>query len=220
VKVINKKLIPLLAFCPSFCSASEVPHSLFGIELGSAFTVLTDDSMKTTNLPVTRITGMQKFMGSGVHIYFEPIKDYPEFDYKIVEAVSGSEYFKTTFSIYAFPVVPPDIKTSDQYQSLSEVEFEVAGIRWQDFTGTDQERYLKSDRLCSILKVDLEQSPTSDLDNFDTRYRHCHFAHENRKIESEFGGLSLDYTDEYFDLRNEEIKTQWLKLEANRIRPY
>ena len=122
----------------------KFPDSLFGVNLGGIYNLGSgNDSKDVGNIPVKKFTGMQQFLGSGLHYYFEPLKDYKAFRYVERRENPDDEYFTTSFSAYILPVIPEKTKSLDGLEKVV-VNWEVISIVWTDIldkNGNKKEEY-------------------------------------------------------------------------------
>lgn len=204
----------------------DVPTKLFDIELGKIYD-LGDDKNPNGNIPITKMAGTSKFAGEGFHYYFEPQKEYNWFKYA-EDKKNDNNFYKTSFSLYILPLIPDTIKTlselNEQYKSRK-LNYEVAGIRWNDGFQEDNknnENYYWAKELCETFTLEINQKPKI-LDDFERKWYQCEFVHNGRELKVfgyGFRSISLDYVNEKFDKKNNEIRDKIRLLNLKENKPY
>lgn len=204
--------------------AKEVPKKLFEIELGKVYDM--------SKIPVKKVTGVQKFLGFGTHYFFQPKKEYSAFKYEEIKVNPSDEYFKSSFRLYLLPIYPKEFDINKIKQS--DIKWEVSVIEWSESEG-DALRKRNEDKtraenayywaidICKTFKNDLGLEPKI-IDFPDDHWYLCEFTQDNRlfKVSSSLKSksMSLEYTKEYHDKRNDEIDKFIRKKQAETIRPY
>lgn len=219
----------------------EVPRQLFGVTLGNVYDLGVDGGVGT--LPVKRFTGLQRFLGSGIHYYFEPAKEYSAFPY-IEKPDEGDDWFPTSFRLYLLPVIPPSIESSDELTS-SNIAWKAVLIEWSlddnapdvgeheagnyDFAAGLKKRktnrhedYLWALDLCATFKADLGIDPKI-IDYRDSHFYECTFADDERVLEvssNPVKTIQLRFSEEVYNSMEEEVENRLYQLKADKIRPY
>lgn len=82
------------------------------------------------DLPVARMTGANRFLGMGLHFYFQPRRTYDLFPFVEEREKPGDKYFKTSFRLYLMPVIPASAKTLADLDKSKSTDHEVVVIEW------------------------------------------------------------------------------------------
>lgn len=206
--------------------AEGVPKSLFGVTLGEVYKTESKNDFAEHGFPVEKITGAQSFMGHGMHFYFKPKKAYPGFPYAESEPrKSDSDFHKTSFRLYVFPIIPEDIDTAKLLESKETWEWEVALIEWSDDdAGNSWDTYERIKNLCDMFAQDLNMEPdiVDKISEVDKVYS-CTFTTGQRQLKAtsrHFPRVSLSYTQELSRQREKAMKRRINELRINEIRPY
>jgi hypothetical protein len=220
-------LLPTL--CVVLCAVSTTakaqdkavfPDSLFEVKLGGIYTVSEGKDIGT--IPVQKFTGAEKLLGSGIHYYFKPLKDYKMFKY--IEKHKGPDdtYFETSFHLYLLPVIPSTVKNSLELANLHP-QWEVAAIGWCDKTEKEEDAYYWAIDLCKNVKIDLEREPDIN-DEYKFKIYTCKFTEGNRRLEVMglygYKQFKLSYTSAFFDKKDEAIDTVIRKIHMGESKPY
>lgn len=197
--------------------STPVPKSLFGVELGQVFTATRENP--TGSLSIKQWTGSKRFLGAGLHYYFEPLKKYKAFEY-LEKNEGDSEYYETSFALYNFQIIPENIKDLSELESLETSDFLVSKIYWQVPFDDDSTGYYWALDLCQVFASDLRVEPKI-LNMSSIKDYQCIFSEEDRELTVwSFGLVSLKYVKEKFDRLNDKFQSQIDKLRANEIKPY
>ena len=198
-----------------------VPEKLFGIALGGIYDIGNPEVNDFGNIPVKRFTGMNRFLGNGIHYYFEPKKEHKFFEYVEKREKPEDKYFTTSFRLYLLPVIPPAITTVEQLDK-AKLKWEVSIIEWSNDPKTKEDAYYWATNLCKTFGVDISVKPEI-IDHYDSKWYECTFSTGDREFKvSSFSSKSvqLSYKKEVFDNKNELVDKVLRKLHAKEIRPY
>lgn len=213
---------PLISFSDE--SPKNIPQQLFGITLGNVYDIGTLKNNDFGNMPVSKATGANRFLGQGVHYYFQPKKEYKAFPYLEVDKKEKDEFYKTSFRLYLLPVISSSIKDNEELKN-TKMMWEVSLIEWQDNRKSENkdDTYYWAMDLCKTFKYDLDKNPVIN-DSFQEKTYICEFKEDNRilKISNSLDQktIQLLHTKEYSDIKNEEIERKIHKLRAKEISPY
>lgn len=211
----------------------NVPNKLFGIQLGKHYEI-GNGIDSNGNMPIKKFNGIEKFLGEGIHYYFQPIKEYKAFKYFEKKKTTKSNFHSSSFSLYLFPVIPKDVNSIDKLES-SVKYWEVAGIRWSDI-GSEKENIGREERkqnnynwakeLCKTFQLDIKQEAKILDYNEETilyEWYQCKFTYDGRtfKIDGSHNkSISLDYDKAKFNEKHKEIRDKIRQINLNEIRPY
>ena len=216
-------LIAFILLTSSLSLAEEsrgVPKKLFGISLGGIYKLGDPETNNFGNIPVKKITGLQKFLGEGIHCYFQPKEEYKSFEYVEKRKKPEDRFFETSFRLYLLPVIPSTIKTIEQLD-LPKENWEVTAIEWSRPAKTEEKAYYWAMDLCKTFKADISVSP--EIDDDHKEWYACTFSFGDREFRvSSFlsGSVELSYKREVFEAKNEAVDKVIRKLQAEKIRPY
>jgi hypothetical protein len=200
----------------------DVPESLFGIKLGEIYDIGNPEANDLGNLPVKKFTGEMRFLGHVVHYYFQPLKEYKAFEYVEKREKPEDQYFESPFTLNLLPVIPASISTKEQLND-TKIDREVTQIRWSTKAKTAEEAYSWAINLCEVFETDITQKPEI-LDEKGEYWYECTFRFGVRKFEvTAFEGsrsIELSYQGHIFYKKDESLKKQLRKMEAEDIRPY
>ena len=218
----------LLLFCSqSFAEGtSPVPDKLFGVPLGGIYDIGTPELVGIGNLPIKKFTGAQKFLGEGLHYYFEPKEAYKAFNYVERPEKQGEQYFPTSFRLYLLPVIPNTITNIEQFEKAT-LKWEVSVIEWSgeatkdDHKAKDEAYYWAID-ICKTFESDISVKPEI-YNNFEDKLYSCTFSSGDRKLV--VGSLSakyfqLSYAGNIFNKKTDNVDNTIRKLRAKNIKPY
>jgi hypothetical protein len=202
-----------------------VPRKLFEIPLGAVYE-LSDDPNDIGKLPVKKGTGAKKFLGEGLHFYFQPSKEYRLFDYREAREKPEDKFFETSFSLYLLPVIPPRTKTLEELHDSGYGKWEVSHIRWISDKIKQEDAYFWAKDLCATFQADLSIEPEV-IDHYgvsDSYWYKCTFADKDREfsVDGNYGrkNVALSFTNEIFEQKNAVVEEKRRKLQAEEIRPY
>jgi len=223
-----KFFVLLLLIATSVSSANDsggVPTELFGIELGSVVDLGDSETGDQGNVPVKKFRGVNRFMGHGVHYYFQPEQEYKAFEYIEKPKQPTDEYFETSFRLYLLPLIPASITTKKQLEN-ARTNWEVAHIEWLVKADTEKDAYWWANNLCKTFEIDLSLEPERTdyfTGAFSPLFR-CVFQSANGEltVSGEYGykSVSLSYPDETIEEKDEAVDRILRKLDAQDIRPY
>ena len=198
-----------------------VPGELFGITLGEKYLIYPDGEPAQKRLPVRKGLSWSIFAGAGIHLYFEPLKDYSAFPY--VEEEGGSsenQVTKSSFRLYLYPVIPENISSLEEMNE-GMLLWEVALIEWSgELEGRD--KYYWAMEMCELFAMDSAVEPEIFQHEPDDWYQ-CSFTDDVRefKVSSNFGPtVTLQFTREAFDEKGEAVWERRKRLRIEEIRPY
>lgn len=214
-----------------------VPKSLFGVELGKTYRVPNKKDHTHGDIPVRRMTGANKFLGVGVHFYFQPLRTYKEFPFVERREKPKDKYFPSSFRLYLLPVIPTNVKTLQDFENSAELEFEVMVIEWRETSRSNvrstkkvHEDYFWAKDLCDTFEADLGVKPevldvwySEKESQSKSTFYSCTFEEGDRRlmVNSSFGpSVTLNFQDEFYESKNTTVETQLHKLRAADIRPY
>lgn len=210
--------------CPAH-AAKKFPDSLFEVKLGASYKIPANET-EVGELPIKKFLGMQKFLGSGIHFYFKPLKEYEAFKYVEKKAKSTDKYFGTSFRLYLLPIIPKTAKSQKDIENVS-LRWEVEIIDWTDSAEKKEDAYFWAKDLCESVKIDLERAPKiTDIfkDEFSFYSYSCVFSEGQKELKIENVGnlkvFSLSYKNSEFEKRNNSVELLLRKLQMNEIRPY
>ena len=218
----SKLLVPIILIIGGNVFADNdfgVPKQLFGIELGGIYDVA--DETKTGDLPIKKFAGMQRFLGQGIHYYFQPIIDSKAFDYVERKGKPEDRYFKTSFRLYLLPVIPSSIKSNSDFET-TDIKWEVTTIEWSNKARTEEAAYYWAIDLCKTFTVDIAIEPEI-TDLYDLKLYECTFSAGDREFKvssNHTRSIALSFDRKIFDRKNDAVEKILRKLEANEIRPY
>lgn len=210
-----------------------IPDSLFGIKLGAILDIGKGGS-DLGDVPVKRFTGANRFLGQGIHYFYEPLVENKYFPFYVKRKNSDDEFFETSHRMYLLPIIPDTIKKIDELDSLVP-KYIVTSISWYDESPersavkvkTKLEEQAKSDDyfwavdLCKTLATDISIKPEI-FDLYEYKDYRCTFIEGDKKFEvSSFyrKNISLAFTKKKFDAMNAEVETKIRKLRAKDVLP-
>lgn len=198
-----------------------VPSKLFGIVLGGLYDIGNPEMNDLGNIPIRKFAGVNRFLGYGIHYYFQPADDNAAFEYVEKREKPEDKYFKTSFRLYLLPAIPATVKTIEQLDA-AKVKMQVAIIEWSVEPKTKDDAYYWAIDLCKTIELDILVKPK--IDNlYDSKNYTCTFSTGERefKVSSFFSkSISLSYRRDVFDKKNKALEKTIRKLEAEKIRPY
>jgi hypothetical protein len=213
---MRRSVLHLFALVPTVALAQQgerIPEDLFGVPLGAVYRMDEDGSH---DLPVKKVTGVQRFIGMGVHVYFEPLEDNPAFLYS-EQREDGNEYFKTSHRLYMLPVLADDAAKDEV------VGYRVALVEWSEFESEpDQSSYFWASSFCKSVAGDLGVQ-AEIVDFYEESWYGCDFAGKERQlvVTSQFGKtITLSFNDEISEQMEKAIEVRVRQLEMDRVRPY
>jgi hypothetical protein len=215
----------ILVFVSAALSAQTaertVPTRLFGITLGATYDV-GDGPNNLGDLPVLKYTGSRTFLGHGVHYYFKPKSENKAFPYIEKRTKPDDQFFETSFRLYLFPAIPPNVKTIQQLDKLK-LKWEVATIEWSDTATSKEDAYYWAADLCSTFEMDIGAKP-SVLDNLDMKSHSCSWTSGDREFSvrnlQAMKIVELTYKHAVVERKDKAVEARLRKLRVNEIRPY
>lgn len=231
---IWKILIASLLLSPLISSAEEfrrVPEKLFGITLGGVYDIGDTEKNEIGNLPVKKFAGVNRFLGEGIHYYFQPKDEYKIFKYFEIKKNPEDLYFETSFRLYLFPVISSSISTLEQLKKTV-VNWEVATIAWSNDARTEiglpndaktkEDAYFWALDLCKTIELDFLIKP--EIINYrEENWYQCNFSSENRVfMVSSYSSkrIELSYKSELLDEKDEAVEKKRRRIQLDEIRPY
>lgn len=226
---MKRILFLILLFSVSSLNAqtSSVPKSLFGIELGGNYT-LPDSEGQPGSFPVKQVVSTLKFLGSGLHIYFEPDKEYPNYPFRKYKSKPEDKYFQTNFRIYAYP----DLPTSNEQLKAAAgqlIKFKVATVEWsgEDRSGKSEKEktqgaYFWAKDFCKTLQLDQRVKPKI-TDSNDYSFYECEFKEGDRVLYVNSwvnGHFGLKYDQGHMKSLDSRVEKVQRKLNFNQDKPY
>ena len=183
------------------------------------------------------MTGANRFLGMGIHFYFQPRRTYELFPFAEKRENPEDKYFTTPFRLYLMPVIPASTKSLQDLEKSSAADFEVVIIEWRQLmtdAGTTPDArhsdYYWAQNLCKTFEADLGIKPKlTDMwypkssPNGANAAFVCTFAQGNRELKvSSFLGreVSLRFNQEVINAKEATVETQVRRLHAPAIRPY
>ncbi len=201
----------------------EVPRELFGIKVGEVYDIGNPDTGDLGNFPVKSFAGIQRFLGSGISYYFEPLKANPEFEYKEERIKPDEKYYTTSFRAYILPVLPSDITTMEQLRSRwQKVQHRVALIEWQKKMPSEEDAYFRSLDYCKTFAASLNVAPEI-TDIYDTigKWYSCKFTSGEREFEIRNAGelltVGLSLRKDIREKMEKDTETFVRKLKAREL---
>jgi hypothetical protein len=222
-----KKYALLCVAALNLANAAEpprpIPTELFGLRLGEAYDI--GDHTKGTkgDIPVKRFTGVQKFIGEGLHYFFEPLKPYKAFPYVEDKKSKSDKYFGSSFRAYIFPVIPDGISSTTELNRAN-LRWKPTVIEWSIKAKSDEISYFWAKDLCKTFAVDFDKQPEifNSYEKEQKSYT-CKFSADNREFEiaGEYGykRVQLTYNSETRDSIQKAVEKKRRKIEANDINP-
>ena len=183
---VGPVVAPIILVVQPAWAEGPVPTKLFGIELGRIYEISEDGRLK--GAPIKKFTGMRKFLGQGIHYYFEPSRKYLPFEY-VEWKEENSDYFTTSFRLYLFPVIPEGFGITEDTKS-EDLKWEVAVVEWairveKDDQHTENDAFYWAVDMCKSVQVDLEMSPTNEINHLEANWHKCEF-------QADYGVLEID----------------------------
>jgi len=221
---INRVSAGLLLLISSQCFAEEprgVPEKLFGVTLGGIYDLGNPEIGDFGDIPVKKFAGINRFLGQGIHYYFQPKENHKFFEYAEKREKPKDKYVRTSFRLYLLPVIPPEITTIDQLNE-AKLKWEVSVIEWSNDPKTKDDAYYWAIDLCKTFAVDISVNPEI-TDHFDSKWYECTFSTDDRefKVSSFYSkSVQLSYKKEVSDSKNKSVERAARKLQVNEIRPY
>jgi len=198
-----------------------VPEALFEIKLGGVYDVGDSENKQHGNIPIKKFTGMNRFLGNGIHYYFEPKKEYKIFKYIEKRNKPEDQYYETSFRLYLLPVVPSSITTKEQLEN-AKLNWEVTVIEWSNDAIAKEDAYFWAIDLCKTFEVGISVKPEI-TDSFDEKWYQCIFSSGDRefKVSSSLPrSISLSYKKDVWEAKNNAVDRFIRKLKLDEIRPY
>lgn len=200
----------------------EVPKELFGITIGRVYSLGSPESGDLGDFPVKRFTGMQKFMGSGVSYYFQPLKANPAFEYIEKRKKPEDSFFGTSFRAYIYPVIPPNIQSLKELeQTWLKLKHRVALVEWRKDMPTKDDAYYAAMDWCATLKATLSVEPKITDLRSDTYWYRCEFTSDDRVIEARNVGegvsVSLRLRDDISDKIDADVEERIRSLQGKAL---
>ncbi len=245
-KFSNSVLVFLLLAATAFTTtvnantatkSGAVPKKLFDVELGKIYRLPNQNELNHGDLPVARMTGANRFLGMGLHFYFQPRRPYDLFPFVEEREKPGDKYFKTSFRLYLMPVIPASAKTLADLDKSKSTDHEVVVIEWSHLRKDNEktpkkmhEDYYWTQNLCKTFEADLGIKPKitdvwnpENAQNGADVFYSCTFSEGDREFEvSSLLGrrVSLNFNKEIFKVKDAAVETQLRKLQAPSVRPY
>lgn len=216
-------LVAIFQYATAAEPARPIPTELFGLRLGEAYDI--GDHTKGTkgDIPVKRFTGFQKFIGEGLHYFFEPLKPYKAFPYVEDKKSKSDKYFGSSFRAYIFPVIPDGISSTTELNQAN-LRWIPAVISWLIKAKSEEISYFWAKDLCKTFAVDFDKQPEI-FDSYQKELKSytCKFSADNREFEiaGEYGykRVQLTYNSETRDSIQKAVEKKRRKIEANDINP-
>lgn len=207
--------------------AKHVPTRLFEIELGNTYR-FRERNFTKSDLPVARATGVQKGLGTGIHVFFQPQKKYEAFPYIEKRKKRTDKYYESSFHVYLIPVLPEGAKTFKEVDDQPDPAYEVLRIDWSQLrdikeVAKRQKDYSWTLSMCKTFEADLGIKPVVVDNDSVIKFYRCTFAEGSRRlvVDSYLGrSVMLEYADEVSDAKRGVIDMRLRKMEASEIRPY
>lgn len=198
-----------------------VPTELFGIKLGGIYEI--GDSEKNTlgNIPIKKFTGMKRFLGQGIHYFFQPMKEYKAFEYIEKKEDPENQYYETSFRLYMLPIIPHSFKKIEQLEKLTP-KWEVAVIEWSSEAKTKDDAYYWAIDICKTFETDINLKPEI-INSYEQKWYECIFSTGSREFKASSSysrSIQLSYIKKVFDKKNDEVEKIIHKIKAEEIRPY
>lgn len=208
----------IIALLPGIAFAQEnrVPAELFGIRVGALYQLREDGSH---TMPVAKVTSVQNFGGTGIHVYFEPLVNMPEFPY-VEQRAEGSEHYKTSYRLDMLPVLPDDAQAREELTEVA--DYRVVRVEWSDIdrpakAGSDAFFWAVS--FCKSVAADLRIEP----EIMNHGWYECTFVGRDLEmaVSSQFGrNISLSFRKEISEKMKDVSESRVRQMEMDRIRPY
>lgn len=220
MKLLQMAIFLCLVSPQLFAVEQTVPKKLFGIALGGIYNLGNEDG-DAGNLPVKKFAGMNKFLGQGVHYYFQPQVESKFFEYVEKRKKPDDKYFKTSYRLYLLPVIPSSIKTVEELEKTP-LRMEVELIEWENEAKTKDDAYYWAIDLCKTIGVDIAIKPEIN-DFYKERHYDCIFSDDGRKlkISSSFSrSISLSFSRNISKQKEDAVENIMRKLQVKAIKPY
>jgi hypothetical protein len=205
-------------------SGRDIPMKLFGITLGATYDLGSPDVGDFGNIPIRKFAGINKFLGEGIHYFFEPNETSKFFTYVEKKKSPEDQFFETSFSLYLLPDLSK--KSKIDLGGEKPIKFwNVAKIYWAvdadsnvEKEASDEKYYWAMD-LCKTFSSEFRMKPKI-LDDYALRTYICTFSSDDRIFEiSMMGGksVSLEFNREKFKKLNEDVESARRSMQAKEI---
>jgi hypothetical protein len=226
-----RQCVPLtLAFLMQIASPSysqvkntmEVPTELFGITIGKAYSIGEPENGDLGNFPVKKFAGIQKFMGSGVSYYFQPIKANPAFEYIEERKTPEDKFFATSFRAYIYPVIPPDIQSLKELeQNWMKFKHRVTLVEWSKDMPNENDAYYAAMDWCATFKATISVDPKITDLSPGTQWYRCEFTSGDRVLEARNVGkgvsVALRLREDITDKINADVEERVRSLQGKAL---
>lgn len=212
-------LLPL-AFPVQAQNVSELPGSLFDIELGGVYEYGSPgvDEGSVGTFPVRRLISEQVSLNRGLSRYFEPLSRNGTFPFNEFTLDNGE--LISSFRFYILPVLPEVTGTLAELQER-DLPQQVLMIEWsQGSRIADGDNYSWAYDLCTSLAVEFGIEPEV-TDNVENGVYRCVFSSGDREMEvtSVLGRtVQLSLSDEITDQMESDVYGTIRRLELEERR--
>ena len=225
-KVVTLAIVMAIMILPSTSYAKEtrmLPKSLFDVKLGGVYKIGKGKTpYDVGNLPVTRFTAIQRYLGSGIHYFFRPKRDHDAFNYIERRYHLDDEYYESSFRLYLLPVIKKSVTLKRELQNI-QWDWTVMLIEWSAMAEKNEDAYSWAMDLCSSTKVDLQREPVID-NNIKSKEYFCTFKEGDRKLEIKAAAGSMFYklsrTQMAFDATNDAVDATFRKIRMKDLASY
>jgi hypothetical protein len=221
LKAIALALLVVALIPPSNASAKQAaafPNDLFDVKLGGIYKLGKGQTpYDVGSLPVSKFTAIQRYLGSGLHYFFKPLKEHKAFDYIERRYHLDDEHYETSFRLYLLPVISKKITLRKELENI-EWDWTVMLIEWSSQSREYEDAYYWASSLCKNMESDLALAPQITAD-FESKKYNCTFKEGDRKLEikavegSKFYKLSR--TQLALDKNNDAVDATFRKLRTN-----
>lgn len=199
----------------------KFPVELFGLEVGKKYKLGTMENNDYGNLPIKKMTGIERFLGRGFHLYFQPIKEHSRFEYIENKQKPDDKYFSTSFHTYFLPVIPNDIQNMEELQNkLSSFEVQLIKVNWSKNFNNNEDAYFWAADLCQTFKSYLGYE-NENIDYYKDKWRSCTFRSGEIVLEisniSSRSDFSLSIDKKQFEILEKAVDETIRRLEAKKI---
>jgi hypothetical protein len=199
----------------------KFPLEVFGLKVGEKYKLVTTENGDFGNLPVKKVSGINRFLGQGFHIYFQPIKEYDSFPYIEHEKGPKDEGFRTSFHSYFLPVIPKEIKSLPEFEAkMSTFEWRLMSVDWRKTKGSKEDAYFWALDLCKTFKSYLGDEGVN-IDYYEDKWRSCEFRSGANVLKISNKGstnhFSLSVEKDQLEKLNQEVDDFIRRLKAKKL---
>jgi hypothetical protein len=217
---ITAMIFPITSFAKE---SPAFPKSLFDVKLGGVYKIGKGRTpYDVGSLPVTRFTAIQRYLGSGLHYFFMPMREHENFGYIERRYDMNDEYFESSFRLYLLPVIKNSVTLKSQLEDI-EWDWAVMLIEWSSMAERSEDAYYWARDLCSSKRMDLQRVPSINDDVVSKEY-YCTFREGDKKLEIKAAGgtkfYKLSRTQMAMDATNDAVDATFRKIRVNELATY